>query len=139
MQQQCSCPMRAPFARQLHCISKLCGAHIKEQGCLCHAGPSCLPHGPGLIAAAVQLSNVGFFWEAPAYAAFAEVPWAVTANVMFKNTNNRYSLPEPHRTVPYVTIPYHTIPYRTIPYHTIPEPVLSPHMYPNGSIHIDNS
>lgn len=48
-----------------------------------------MPHGPSIVSAAVQLFNVGFFWEAPKQASFPEVPWAVTANVMFKNTNQR--------------------------------------------------
>ncbi|KAL0050914.1 hypothetical protein WJX82_009838 [Trebouxia sp. C0006] len=54
------------------------------------AGPTCLPHGPGLVAAAVQLSDVGFFWEAPSSTVFPKVPWAVTANMMIKNTNLRF-------------------------------------------------
>ena len=54
------------------------------------AGPTCLPHGPGLVAAAVQLSDVGFFWEAPRNSMFPVVPWAVTANMMIRNTDARY-------------------------------------------------
>ncbi|KAL0025926.1 hypothetical protein WJX77_004138 [Trebouxia sp. C0004] len=55
------------------------------------AGPTCLPHGSGLVAAAVQLSDVGFFWEAPSSNVFPKVPWAVTANMMIKNTDLRCS------------------------------------------------
>lgn len=56
------------------------------------AGPTCLPHAPGLVAGAVQLSDVGFFWEAPSNPTFPMVPWAVTANLMIKNTDIRFSM-----------------------------------------------
>lgn len=57
-----------------------------------HAGTTCLPHGPGLVAGAVQLSDVGFFWEMPGNPAFPKVPWAVTANMMVKNTDSRFAV-----------------------------------------------
>ena len=41
------------------------------------------------MAGAVQLSDVGFFWEAPGMPSFPKVPWAVTANLMIKNTGIR--------------------------------------------------
>ena len=38
----------------------------------------------------MQLSDVGFFWEAPSSPTFPMVPWAVTANLMIKNTDIRF-------------------------------------------------
>ena len=64
-------------------------AHDKQNVWQACAGPTCLPHGPGLVAAAVQLSDVGFFWEVPSKPFFPKVPWAVTANLMIKNTDIR--------------------------------------------------
>jgi glycosyltransferase involved in cell wall biosynthesis len=61
--------------------------HPEEQG---FAGPTLLPRPPTLAACGLHLSDVSFFWDAPL--TMARVPWAVTANVAFRNTTERFDL-----------------------------------------------
>lgn len=49
------------------------------------AGPTILPHLPQLFPCAAHMSDISFFWGAPAWWRVT-VPWAVTANMVLKNS-----------------------------------------------------
>lgn len=58
-------------------------------GTVSPAGPTFLPHGAEVLPSAVHMSDVSFFWEAPANASFSRVPWAISANFAFRNSARR--------------------------------------------------
>ncbi|KAK9866669.1 hypothetical protein WJX84_008559 [Apatococcus fuscideae] len=49
------------------------------------AGPSYLPHEKSVLAAAIHMSDVSFFWEMAR--SHDRLPWAVTANIAFKKAS----------------------------------------------------
>lgn len=55
------------------------------------AGPTVLPRAPTrLLPTAIHMSDVSFFWEAPATLGWSHVPWAVTANMAVRQTVVRF-------------------------------------------------
>ncbi|KAK9841208.1 hypothetical protein WJX74_001898 [Apatococcus lobatus] len=73
-----------PMADTLQAYVNAFKAHPNAAG---FAGPSYLPHEATLLASAIHLSDVSFFWEAAADPAFEKLPWAVTANMAFKKSS----------------------------------------------------
>ncbi|KAK9823982.1 hypothetical protein WJX72_006782 [[Myrmecia] bisecta] len=73
------------------CLDAYVAAIRRQPTAAGFAGPTYLPHAAGGLVAALHLSDVSFFWEAPADPAFPNVPWAVTANICFRMMEHRFS------------------------------------------------
>ena len=74
----------------LGCIDAYVNAFLNSPDYLAFAGPTFLPPSPNeVLPTAILMSDVGFFWDAPA-SMQPHVPWAVTANMAVKYTNVRF-------------------------------------------------
>ncbi|GAX81556.1 hypothetical protein CEUSTIGMA_g8984.t1 [Chlamydomonas eustigma] len=58
--------------------------------CTGFAGPTYLPKTEDVVSCGIHLSDVSWFWDAPER--MKKVAWAVTANVAFKNSTNKFDL-----------------------------------------------
>lgn len=77
------------------CIDAYVRSFISHPTARCFAGPTYMPMVPRVLPMAFRMSGAIEFWEVPGEWGGEAVPWAITANVAYKNTPDvRFRFPK---------------------------------------------